>query len=481
MAPSAPGILVACAFGSEDKAASDVLAALRAVDVGATRLPVSHRGLVFLRLIDDTTAAADAHLSAHFAFASLVGAGTASAAPSLRSCQSLAPVAVACEDDAAAIRDAVAAACARAVRAARRDASGDDDDASRASRDHLLALALARPDATFAVSLNLRGDDDARARSAGPAPLAKAALLRAALEGVRDARRAASLPDPDAHLAAPDVVVCVSRWRAPTTGDDDAEDHLGSAEGSDGNNAMTCGVAVLPMAACAFRAKTGVAPKRPNREAPPKKATPSKKHRETIRETETSEETRGNEAPAPAPAQAQAPRYDGHSPLEESTPASPPPPWRREGRAPAKKAAKIKTKNGGGGGARREGDSAADEDGAKEKEMMSAKDADARLAAALDVRVRAGLLRIADGGVPARGPFPGEGSSKDAAAAEPPPERPKPPKRPPPERPPPPPIRPFVRIPRRRSTRRWSRRFARASRFGSSTARATGSTGSRWT
>ena len=108
MAPSAPGILIACAFGSEDKAASDVLAALRAVDVGATRLPVSHRGLVFLRLIDDT-AAADAHLSAHFAFASLVGAGTASAAPSLRSCQSLAPVAVACEDDAAAIRDAVAA------------------------------------------------------------------------------------------------------------------------------------------------------------------------------------------------------------------------------------------------------------------------------------------------------------------------------------------------------------------------------------
>ena len=416
MAPSAPGILVACAFGSEDKAASDVLAALRAVDVGATRLPVSHRGLVFLRLIDDT-AAADAHLSAHFAFASLVGAGTASAAPSLRSCQSLAPVAVACEDDAAAIRDAVAAACARAVRAARRDASGDDDDASRASRDHLLALALARPDATFAVSLNLRGDDDARARSAGPAPLAKAALLRAALEGVRDARRAASLLDPDAHLAAPDVVVCVSRWRAPTTGDDDAEDHLGSAEGSDVNNAMTCGVAVLPMAACAFRAKTGVAPKRPNREAPPKKATPSKKHRETIRETETSEETRGNEAPAPDPAQAQAPRYDGHSPLEESTPASPPPPWRREGRAPAKKAAKIKTKNGGGGGARREGDSAADEDGAKEKEMMSAKDADARLAAALDVRVRAGLLRIADGGVPARVPFPSEGSSKDAAAA----------------------------------------------------------------
>ena len=74
MAPWAPGILVACAFGSEDKAASDVLAALRAVDVGATRLPVSHRGLVFLRLIDDTTAAADAHLSAHFAFASLVGA-----------------------------------------------------------------------------------------------------------------------------------------------------------------------------------------------------------------------------------------------------------------------------------------------------------------------------------------------------------------------------------------------------------------------
>ena len=71
MAPSAPGILIACAFGSEDKAASDVLAALRAVDVGATRLPVSHRGLVFLRLIDDT-AAADAHLSAHFAFASLV-------------------------------------------------------------------------------------------------------------------------------------------------------------------------------------------------------------------------------------------------------------------------------------------------------------------------------------------------------------------------------------------------------------------------
>ena len=77
MAPSAPGILVACAFGSEDKAASDVLAALRAVDVGATRLPVSHRGLVFLRLIDDT-AAGDAHLSAHFAFASLVGAGTVS-------------------------------------------------------------------------------------------------------------------------------------------------------------------------------------------------------------------------------------------------------------------------------------------------------------------------------------------------------------------------------------------------------------------
>ena len=60
MAPSGPGILVACAFGSEDKAASDVLAALRAVDVGATRLPVSHRGLVFLRLVDDT-AAADAH------------------------------------------------------------------------------------------------------------------------------------------------------------------------------------------------------------------------------------------------------------------------------------------------------------------------------------------------------------------------------------------------------------------------------------
>ena len=55
---------------------------------------------------------------------------------------------------------------------------------------------------------------------------------------------------------------------------------------------------------------------------------------------------------------------------------------------------------------------------------MSAKDADARLAAALDVRVRAGSPENRRRRGPGEGSFPSEGSTKDAAALPP---RPKPP------------------------------------------------------
>ena len=215
----------ACAFASEDKAASGVEAALRAVDVGATRPASAPRRPRATCASSTRAAAADARPERALRLRSAVGAGTASERrSSLRSCPPRRSPCRRVRGRRAAIRDAVAAACARAPpRVATRRSRKTTPRAPRAISCR--RVQLARPDATF-IRTPVFAATTTRARRARPG---------AAREGGAPARRARGR-DGRARRAAKArprrprrrrKESSASASRAPTTGDRDAEDRLG--------------------------------------------------------------------------------------------------------------------------------------------------------------------------------------------------------------------------------------------------------------
>ena len=283
-----PGLLLACKFGSEDAAVREVQRALRelhgkpqlqkatsaasldsdksddtaakgegrhrSIETHARRVAVAHKGLAWLRYdgfgardgavpIDEPTP--EGQLPGKFsidaaagntveAFAALVGRRDVPAA-ALKSCQHIFPVSSCCAAEASALEAAVAAECEAAMTAETKNPLGEK---------------ICR----VAVAVHTRGDDSRAASANGAPPLARVVARDAALRALMNARSSASLPPATLDLHAPEVVVLVTQWRIPTTGD------------RDGPNEPVCGVSIMAGDLVDVRAKN-IAPRKPSADA----------------------------------------------------------------------------------------------------------------------------------------------------------------------------------------------------------------------
>ena len=212
----------------------------------ARRIAVAHKGLAWLRYDgtsqkhsprDDETVdegfpgkMANTRADAVEAFAALVGRRDVPAA-ALKSCQYIFPVSSCVAATEEALEAAVAAECDAAVR----------DPSS----------PLSSSSCRVAVAVHTRGDDSRAASENGAPPLARVVARDAALRALMNARSSASLPPATLDLHAPEVVVLVTQWRIPTTGD------------RDGPNEPVCGVSIMAADLVDVRAKN-IAPRKPS-------------------------------------------------------------------------------------------------------------------------------------------------------------------------------------------------------------------------